>query len=775
MKKLKRFFEDIKKNMPRHTQWILLGIALVLTLMLILLLTDGKQNRAKKADDVNGGGVFSISVTPGAVDFGSVLAGESKEEKIKISANVPVIVSDIKLSSESAGLSTRNTCTTMGKITDKLPCEITLIWNPKGSVADGKNVVNIKYHDAAGSKDMEKLETVNVSFSAKDKEEEPEPAAEIIPDILSAPVKKEVPAEPLYEEEDEEEEEVIEELPPPEPIVKPEPVPREEKKTDAYVSAPEECYQFAFAGYNNGGKQIGWIKPDGGRYRFHPFSDKNCSKPTGEYNPNTGFITSLDNPSKKIGSDAEHIGGRGAGANLAMPTLSNQAPKKQINRAAQLDAPMEYAAGSKQVFFAPTPQSTQEPSSLAGGQATISSRPYDRTFVLRHFKPIPATIVNEVRAVAKENASMIPVMATVDRHVYSDNGRTIVVPAGTLMLGSVIGDMPGPYKTIGRINIEWYRFVRPDGVEFNFTTNDKPFSGDSQGRVGVPGYGSSDYLEQMVMPLLTAMVPAVTNLVAPISDRIVNQIDLDNNVVVQSGTMRSSELAKQEMIKSWNKVTEKLFIDMLDNTKPPFSIAAGTRITVYSPTDLIVAWCAGDKCTPTKPADDYAAAVRPDYTIGITDPASILGQVASYISGDESKIKDARLKQLMQGFQQYQSKSMAANDVYQNQLEKNKGIMKSDGAVLKQGTAEYNKEVLGMKSKTVTDDSGNESEIWLDPSKSHSAPSAPPPPDDAGLTCEDGTPPDADGCCTGETFTDMGDAGWNCCPDGGGDCFPPIQ
>lgn len=34
--------------------------------------------------------------------------------------------------------------------------------------------------------------------------------------------------------------------------------------------------------------------------------------------------------------------------------------------------------------------------------------------------------------------------------------------------------------------------------------------------------------------------------------------------------------------------------------------------------------------------------------------------------------------------------------------------------------------------------------------------------------------PDANGCCAGETYTDMGSAGWNCCPNSGGDCFPPI-
>ncbi len=43
------------------------------------------------------------------------------------------------------------------------------------------------------------------------------------------------------------------------------------------------------------------------------------------------------------------------------------------------------------------------------------------------------------------------------------------------------------------------------------------------------------------------------------------------------------------------------------------------------------------------------------------------------------------------------------------------------------------------------------------------------------LTCVDGTRPDANGCCAGEVYTDMGDLGFNCCPQNGGDCFPPIK
>lgn len=44
----------------------------------------------------------------------------------------------------------------------------------------------------------------------------------------------------------------------------------------------------------------------------------------------------------------------------------------------------------------------------------------------------------------------------------------------------------------------------------------------------------------------------------------------------------------------------------------------------------------------------------------------------------------------------------------------------------------------------------------------------------AGL-CGDGTKPNRYGCCTDETFRDMGNLVFACCPKTGGDCFPPIK
>lgn len=41
--------------------------------------------------------------------------------------------------------------------------------------------------------------------------------------------------------------------------------------------------------------------------------------------------------------------------------------------------------------------------------------------------------------------------------------------------------------------------------------------------------------------------------------------------------------------------------------------------------------------------------------------------------------------------------------------------------------------------------------------------------------CTDGSKPNEYGCCDGERFTDMGNLVFACCPEDGGECYPPIN
>ncbi|MDE6477764.1 MAG: hypothetical protein K2L94_00780, partial [Alphaproteobacteria bacterium] len=626
-----------------------------------------------------------------------------------------------------------------------------------------------------------------------------EPTPEPTPVVMPEP-------EPKRSEPKQEIQRDIATIAPPVPMIdsKPEPTPTVTSAptiaTPVSDNAPiptDGCSDFSFPGYNTSGQQIGWIKPDRGAYYFYPFSDRECKNATGKYNPDNGIITAINNPAQKIGTDAEHIGYTTI-SNGSVPQLSNPADTRNVNRARQLTSAeltqsMGGGMGAARVNLNPAPASDIL-YTTSDTNVIPSTQPYDRSFILRQYKPIPATIVSDVRADATliNGQQFLPVRATVDRNVYSDNGRTVIIPTGTLMLGYVTGEVPGPYKTIGRMEIKWYQFVLPNGVEFNFGGATDPFSGDAQGRIGVPGRGSTDYLEQFVMPMLTAIVPAAVNMIAPIADKFVNQIDLDNNTVVQSGTVRSSELAKNEIITAWNQVAQKLMVDMMDNTTPPFTIAAGTRITVYSPQDLAVV-CMDDskKCSlqhlmQKSPTGNSARATpSPNITYNPND-GSWVGQARSFNMDQYCKqnankvweVDSSLAAQITQdsGYsystvvaycqsKNYQAINNARQDaLFQNQQQTFGQNVTSSSTNLTgiSGDTTYNQEILGLK---YNDNGTIQNPFQQLPVETPPAPT---------LTCEDGTNPDANGCCTGEIYTDMGDQGFNCCPETGGDCFPPI-
>ena len=240
----------------------------------------------------------------------------------------------------------------------------------------------------------------------------------------------------------------------------------------------------------------------------------------------------------------------------------------------------------------------------------------------------------------------------------------------------------------------------------------------------------------------------------------------------------------------------------MDNTVPPFSIAAGTRITVYSPSDLIIT-CGNDnskECSvqnvqmatnTTHPRNKRNEEWRDrPLTVDYGDP-SWVGQVRSFDLSDFCTnqtddglwdIDENQLNKIMQsGYDyrtvlaycqsmNYQAISNAQQDALyqdqQKQFQANYGTVNSNAGGITgiSGNQAYNEDILGL----TYDDSGAIQNPFESTTSTESAPV------ENVITCEGGALPDEYGCCPGETYTDMGEQGFNCCPDGGGDCFPPI-
>ena len=827
MIKIKQQISDLRKNTPKHIQWLLLAAAFVVVLILLTLLLTHKEEQAlENTEDT----AIDVSVSPNTIDWPSVTAGDTVSANITVSASAPVKIMNVYTADDIAGLDiSKQTCTAMSQIDANTTCSINPEFHPVAAMTAQTVKLYIDWRDVNASDEMKNTVTAVMVLGATEPEPLVVPAPEPQPEPAPVATLDPEPAPAA--------------IPEPEPVavLEPEPAPvateiRQDIEaiapssdfafldTPVAASAPvqtnnttapipsEACSDFAMPAYNLSGVQSGWIRPSGGAYYYHPFSDTECKNPTGTYNPDNGIITDINDPGKKIGTDAEHIGYTTI-QNGALPQLSNPATDRTVNRARQLTTE-ELANMTVTETIAPNKanhviDTSVQPDIIVGtsGSAVFSSDPFDRKFVLRQYKPIPATIVSEVRAdpslygcttdtegKTSCTSQTLPVRATVDRNVYSDDGRTVVIPTGTLMLGYVTGELPGPYQTIGRMEIKWYQFILPSGVEFNFNANNAPFSGDSQGRAGVPGHGSTDYVEQLVMPMLTAIVPAAVNMIAPIADTFINQIDLDNNTVVQSGTVRSSELAKQEVITAWNQVAQKLLVDALDNTVPPFSIAAGTRITVYSPMDLVITCGTGNskECSVetvtaasrkapddrNQRQDDWRQNTKVLPTVNYSD-GSWVGQTRSFNLMDyctnetddgmwdikedvtanvitESGYDYRTVLAYCQSLN-YQAISNAQQDAYyQNQQQ----VFKETYPV---GSQAYNEDILGL-----TYDGDTIQNPFVDVATEEEAATT------AVITCEGGVAPDEYGCCPGEIYTDMGEQGFNCCPEAGGDCFPPI-
>jgi len=801
MSKLSVHFANFRKSTPKYVQWILLFVALILVVVLFVLLGTQKQEPKIIVDE------DTIPVDPELIiqpdepiDWSNMMVGESATATVSLRANTEIRIRDINVDKAATGISLDDTC--VNKIISQTEsCKINIGYNPLSPMERTATGVSIAWFAIESDIIQDTPNAIKIIIGAKAKPKpivvEPEPEPEQEPDAK------------LFAYDDFEED--LDDFAPSFKFDE------EPKKTKSAFGMA--CSDFAFPGYNTAGVQSGWIKPVGGAYYYYPFSDIECTgAPAGIYNADTGYIMDANEPTKKIGSDAEHIryvmqnrlpnlgGGRSrkTGGRARQKTDDELFAEDYSNGASQLSSFDNdgYGVTKKSHRIALTPRSNDNvfkgygKENSGNTEYVVSSRPYDRSFVLRQYKPIPATIVSDIQADPKLLGTGIPVRATVDRNVYSDNGRTVIIPTGTLMLGRVVGDLPGPYKAVGRMEIEWYQFIRPDGVEFSFKKDKLPFSADSQGRKGVPGHGSTDYLQQFVMPMLTAIVPAAVNLIAPISDAFVNQIDLDNNTVVQSGTVRSSELAKNEIITAWNNVATKLLVDMMDNTTPPFSIAAGTRITVFSPVDLLVT-CGNPGSDTRKCAiQEYATASRgadPNYgenyyaqqqSKQTIDEA--IGQVRSMM---ESSLREEcctasddgisyRADYNKQNIGVCKNYSFTTLDFYCRSF----GTYNAINNAKQQAVFENQK---ATSTQTNLDEQGNLKTLNLkynedgtiqNPFKKQKTESTSAAQQETITDmCGNGGTPDANGCCPGETFTDMGEQGFNCCPDAGGDCFPPIE
>ncbi|PDS48548.1 conjugal transfer protein TrbI [Rhizobium anhuiense] len=179
------------------------------------------------------------------------------------------------------------------------------------------------------------------------------------------------------------------------------------------------------------------------------------------------------------------------------------------------------------------------------------------------------------------------VKAIVREDVYSFDGRRILIPAGS----SLIGDYKsGVERGQERLFIVWTRMIRGDGVSVQLGS----YGTDRLGRSGMTGVVDRKYWERFGPPALMTMIGGVTQYIAQLGqkqDRNITIVNTDGTVTSipqDNGTTsqdRAREIAAETIASGIQQLATEAFQDTR-NIRPTIHIAQGSDITVFVTRDL---------------------------------------------------------------------------------------------------------------------------------------------------------------------------------------------
>ncbi len=207
-----------------------------------------------------------------------------------------------------------------------------------------------------------------------------------------------------------------------------------------------------------------------------------------------------------------------------------------------------------------------------GEEKIVSTYPVDMSRMILKDKAIPAVLVHSIDS----RYTNIPVTAIVERHIYAEQGRNIIIPAGSRVIGKASGS--GGENHVAKLEISWERLIRPDGSAFKFSAQ----SGDAQGRGGVAAYLDEQMIVKYGKPVMTSLLTSATAYISATNNDITTK---DNGDQVQSDRSQAASDARTSFIDAMNGVFEQL-LEEATSIKPIVWVPAGTRLTIFSNADL---------------------------------------------------------------------------------------------------------------------------------------------------------------------------------------------
>ena len=209
-------------------------------------------------------------------------------------------------------------------------------------------------------------------------------------------------------------------------------------------------------------------------------------------------------------------------------------------------------------------------------RTTLSTLRVDMSNMITGDKPIPAVLARSIISLGSA-----PVTAIVERNVYADSGRNVIIPAGSRIIGGLNGDneIDGASRFNGesggvKLEISWERIIRPDGISFSLDG----LTADAQGRGGgALGYVDEQLIKKYGMPLASTVATSAIAYMMAAND--------DATGEVETSKQQAAADARQEFLNKMDEIISDI-MSKKSQIQPVTFIPAGTRIIIYPLSDL---------------------------------------------------------------------------------------------------------------------------------------------------------------------------------------------
>ncbi|RVL45729.1 TrbI/VirB10 family protein [Sinorhizobium meliloti] len=162
------------------------------------------------------------------------------------------------------------------------------------------------------------------------------------------------------------------------------------------------------------------------------------------------------------------------------------------------------------------------------------------------------------------------IRAITSQDVYSFDGRRVLIPTGTRLIGEYQSEITRGQK---RIFVIWTRLIRDDGVSVRLNS----IGTDSLGRSGLTGHVDNKWRERFGSAIMLSVVGAGASFLTGYgSDEA-----FDND----SEAQRGEELARETIAETFSDMANQALSENL-RIPPTISVSQGERIFVYVRQDL---------------------------------------------------------------------------------------------------------------------------------------------------------------------------------------------